>query len=115
MLKLDNYQRRKLRTRSKVVNNNKSNRHRIVVKRSNKNFHVQLIDNSGNVVTSFSSVLLKKEKASGIEKAQKVGEEFAKLCLEKKVEEVVFDKGAYNYNGRVKALAESCRKAGLKF
>ena len=54
-------------------------------------------------------------KITGLQKATLVGEKFAKLCLALNVKEVVFDKGAYNYNGRVKALADACRSAGLIF
>ena len=113
---LNNYERRKLRVRSKVIKNNKGNRPRIVVYRSNKNFHAQLIDDKGNIVTSFSTVNIKGDtKLSGVEKAKLVGKEFAELCKKKKIEKVVFEKGVYNYNGRVKAMAESCRENGLDF
>lgn len=113
---LNKYERRKLRVRSKIDKNNKGNRHKIVVARSNKNFHAQLIDLQGNVVVSFSTLGFKdKEKLNGIEKAKKTGQEFAKLCKDKKVTKVVFEKGVYNYNGRVKAFAESCRESGLEF
>ena len=50
-----------------------------------------------------------------MQKATAVGAEFAKICLKAGFKEVVFDKGAYIYNGRVKALAEACREAGLQF
>ena len=50
-----------------------------------------------------------------MEKAKLVGKEFGKLCLKSGAKEVVFDKGAYIYGGRVKALAEACREAGLSF
>jgi large subunit ribosomal protein L18 len=113
---LNTYQRRKYRVRSKVVASNKGLRPRIVVARSNKNFHAQLVNIEGKIVASFSTLNLKdKAKATGVEKAKIVGQEFAKLCLKAGASEVVFDKGAYNYNGRVKAMAESCREAGLKF
>ncbi len=114
---LNTYSRRKLRVRGKIAANNKSLRPRIVVFRSNKNFGAQLVSTEGAVVKAYSTVNFedKTNKLSGIEKAKKVGVEFAKLCLKDGVLEVVFDKGAYNYNGRVKALAEACREAGLKF
>lgn len=113
---LNSYQRRKYRVRSKIAKSNRSSRPRIVVSKSNKNFHAQLIDINGEVKVAFSTLNFKeKEKSTGTEKAKKVGQEFSKLCLEKGFSEVVFDKGAYNYNGRVKAMAESCREAGLKF
>ena len=56
-----------------------------------------------------------EKKVSGVEKAKLVGKEFAKICLQKGIKEIVFDKGAYVYNGRVKAIAEACREAGLQF
>lgn len=113
---LNNFERRKLRVRSRVNKNNKGNRHKIVVKRSNKNFHSQLVDLQGNIVTSFSTLNLKIDKnLSGIEKAKEVGKGFAKACANNKVTKVVFEKGVYNYNGRVKAFAESCRENGLEF
>ena len=113
---LTNYERRKLRVRGKIVAHNNSGRDRIVVARSNKNISVQLVGHSGNILGSFSTLNLDgKEKSSGIEKAKLVGQEFAKICLKNGAKEVVFDRGAYVYNGRVKALAEACRAEGLKF
>ena len=47
--------------------------------------------------------------------AKKVGALIAKICLEKRIEQVVFDRNGYLYHGRVKALAEAAREAGLKF
>ena len=55
------------------------------------------------------------KKINGIEKAKLVGKKFAELCLKNNIKEVVFDKGAYIYHGRVKAMAEACREAGLSF
>jgi len=113
---LTTYERRKFRVRNKIAASNKSGRARICVYRSNKNINVQLIDLAGKVLCSFSSMSLdEKTKATGIEKAKLVGQEFAKICLKNGVKEVVFDKGAYLYNGRVKALADACREAGLQF
>jgi large subunit ribosomal protein L18 len=113
---LSNYERRKHRVRNKIAKSNKSSRPRIVVSRSNVNIYAQLIDVEGKVLKSFSTLNLKeKTKASGIEKAKMVGLEFAKICVKDNIKEVVFDKGAYVYNGRVKALAEACREAGLQF
>jgi len=113
---LTKYDRRKFRTRNRIASSNKSNRPRIVVSRSNKNVYAQLIDVAGNVLTSYSTLNMEEtKKISGIEKAKVVGTEFAKLCLKNNVKEVVFDKGAYVYNGRVKAIAEACREAGLQF
>ena len=52
---------------------------------------------------------------NGVEKAKLVGKEFAQLCLKSGITKVVFDKGAYAYNGRVQTIAEACREAGLQF
>lgn len=113
---LNNTLRRKYRVRSNLKDNNKSNRPRIVVTRSNLNIYAQLIAIDGKVLHAFSTKnLAKEEKGSGSQKAKKVGIEFAKLCLNDKITEVIFDKGPYIYNGRVKALADGCREAGLKF
>jgi len=113
---LTNYQRRKLRVRGKIARNNKSCRPRIVVSRSNKNFHAQLVDTQGKVLKSFSTLNFSEDKKkTGVQKAKIVGQEFAKICLKDGIKQVVFDKGTYNYNGRVKAMAEGCREAGLEF
>lgn len=113
---LTTFQRRQLRNRGNIAANNKSQRPRLVVYRSNKNLGAQLINAEGLTLKSFSTVNFEdKKKVSGIEKAKLVGAEFAKLCLKDGIKEVVFDKGAYIYNGRVKALAEACRAAGLQF
>jgi large subunit ribosomal protein L18 len=118
-IKLNKFNRRKDRVRANVKSKNKSNHKRVVVFRSNKNFYAQLIDDdNGNVITSFSSLVAKdkiKKEHKGNDIATLVGEEFAKLCVDKKVKNVVFDKGAYLYGGRVKNFADSCRKNGLKF
>jgi len=113
---LTSYERRKFRVRSSVIKNNKGRRPRVVVFRSNKNTHAQLISMEGMVLASFSSVNLNLESSlSGLEKAKLVGKSFAEICVSKNLIEVVFEKGAYLYNGRIKALAESCRESGLKF
>ena len=110
------YQRRKFRVRNAVIQNNKSERPRIVVSRSNQNMYAQLINVEGRVLASYSTLnFTEDKKISGIEKAKAVGKEFAKICLQNGISQVVFDKGAYAYSGRVKTIAESCREAGLQF
>ena len=110
--------RRKIKVRNKLKKSNRGQRARISVFRSNKNIYAQLINISGNIVHSFSSLLLDEKDlkgAKGIDVAKIVGDKFGKICVDNGVKEVVFDRGSYKYIGRVKALAESCRKAGLKF
>ena len=111
---LTSYQRRKVRVRNNVKKNNKSNRPRMVVNRTNKNIYAQIVSIDGNVLVQSSSILF-DEKISGVKKAQIVGKNIAELCKKCNIDNIVFDKGAYNYNGRVKALADSCREFGLKF
>jgi len=111
---LTSYQRRKVRVRNNVKKNNKSNRPRIIVNRTNKNIYAQIVSIDGNVLVQASSILF-DEKISGVEKAKIVGKNIAELCKKVNIDNVVFDKGAYNYNGRVKALAGACRDFGLKF
>ena len=85
--------------------------------RSIKNIYAQIVDDTkGHTLVAASSV----EKDFGgyggnVEAAKKVGEAIAKKALEKGITEVVFDRGGYIYHGRVAALAQAAREAGLKF
>lgn len=89
---------------------------RLSVFRSNKNIHVQIIDDvNGVTLVACSSTTLKLANGGNIEAAAKVGAEVAKLALAKGIEKVVFDRGGYVYHGRVAAVAEAAREAGLKF
>ena len=90
---------------------------RLNVFRSNANIYAQIIDDV-NGVTLVSANTLEKdfEGATGnIEAAKKVGALVAERAKAKGIEEVVFDRGGYLYHGRVAALAEGAREAGLKF
>lgn len=89
---------------------------RLCLYRSNKNIEAQLIDDvNGVTLVSSSSMSLKLENGGNIEAAGKVGADIAKKALDKNIETVVFDRSGYIYHGRVKALAEAAREAGLKF
>jgi len=91
-------------------------RPRLCVFRSNKNIFCQVIDDSkGITLCEASSVNFKLSNGGNKEGASLVGEEIAKKCLEKNINEVVFDRAGYLYHGRVKALAEAARSKGLKF
>ena len=88
---------------------------RLNVFRSNTNMYAQIIDDeTGKTLVSTSSLELKLDK-NNTETAKKVGESIAKKALDAKITEVVFDRSGYLYHGRIKALAESAREAGLKF
>ena len=89
---------------------------RLCVFRSNKNIEAQVIDDvKGVTLASASSIALKLENGSNIEAAAQVGKAVAEACLAKGIENVVFDRGGYAYHGRVAALADAAREAGLKF
>ena len=118
MSSLKKIDKRKTRVRSKLKSKNRSSQPRIVVFRSNKNFYAQLINISGVVMKSFSSLQLSDSEIKGkkgCDIARIVGSNFAKLCVENGVKEAIFDKGGYLYTGRVRAFADSCREFGMQF
>jgi len=108
-------QRRAQRVRRRLKKN-ANGRPRLSVFRSSKNISVQIIDDAtGTTLASASTLEDAKKKGSNIEAAQRVGKLIAERAKKAKVEDVVFDRGAYLYHGRVKALADAAREAGLKF
>ena len=122
MIKKDFVKERYLRRRkrSKKKTKGSGERPRLVVFKSNRYIYVQAIDDvSGKTIVSASSLEseIKKELKStkDIEAAKKVGETIGKRLKEKSYETVVFDRNGYLYHGRVKALADAAREAGLKF
>ncbi|MFV0379692.1 MAG: 50S ribosomal protein L18 [Anaerorhabdus sp.] len=89
---------------------------RLSVFRSNAHIHTQVIDDlNGKTLAATSSVQLKLENGGNIEAAKKIGAEIAKICKGLKIKKVVFDRGGYVYHGRVQALADAARDAGLEF
>ena len=93
---------------------------RLAVFRSNNHMYAQVIDDeAGNTIVSASTVQadVKKglDKTNNVEAAKKLGEVIAKKALDNGIKTVVFDRGGYIYQGKVKALAEAARKAGLDF
>ncbi|MEE6751543.1 50S ribosomal protein L18 [Pediococcus acidilactici] len=107
-------QRRHARIRSKISGTAECPR--LNVYRSNKNIYAQVIDDVAGV-TLVSASTLDSEISGGskTELASQVGALVAKRAVEKKIENVVFDRGGYIYHGRVQALAEAARENGLKF
>jgi large subunit ribosomal protein L18 len=97
-----------------------ADRPRLNVFRSLNNIYAQVIDDTtGNTLVSASTIDSQlagdlKDKTP-VEKAELVGKTVAERALDAGVEQVVFDRGGYKYHGRVKALAEGSREAGLKF
>lgn len=92
-------------------------RPRVCVFRSAKHIYAQLIsDDSGRTLASASSLSATGDaKGKGVEAAKAVGRELAGLCKEKGIAAVIFDRNGFLYHGRVKALAEGAREAGLTF
>lgn len=105
-------QRRHTRVRHKVEGT--MERPRLVVYRSLKSIYAQLVDDqTGKTLASASDIKVKT--GTKMERAKTVGTQIAEKGLEKKVQTCVFDRNGYKYHGRVKALAEAAREAGLKF
>ncbi len=110
--------RRHSRVRRKVLGT--SERPRLAVYRSNQHIYAQLIDDTQQHTLVAASTLdpdLKKdiETGSNCEASSQVGKLIAERSLEKGIKQVVFDRGGNLYHGRVKALADAAREAGLEF
>jgi large subunit ribosomal protein L18 len=106
------------RVRQKVTGT--ISRPRLCVFRSLNHIHAQLIDDSmGQTLVSMSTLDSQvRSKTDGMGKSKKaeiVGTLLAEKALNREIKQVVFDRGGYKYHGRVKALAEAARKAGLEF
>ncbi len=111
-------EKRQVRVRQKVKGT--AERPRLCVFRSAKHIYAQIIEDvTGTTLVSVSTMA--KDLADGvkypgnIEAAKAVGEAIAKKALEKNIKQVVFDRNGFLYHGRVKALADSAREAGLSF
>lgn len=108
--------RRHIRVRKKISGTKE--RPRLNVFRSTQHIYVQLIDDvQGHTLTSASTVdpEVKGSEGNKTELAKMVGKLVAERALEKGIKQVVFDRGGFLYHGRIKALAEASREAGLEF
>lgn len=113
------FERRKNRTRFQVRKLG-GGRARLSVFRSNTNIYAQVIDDKAGRTLAAASTLdadLKKalDNRANVDAAKEVGRLVAERAKAAGVDEVVFDRGGYRYHGRVKALADAAREAGLKF
>jgi large subunit ribosomal protein L18 len=111
-------QRRHVRLRAKVRGT--TQRPRLVVHRSANHITAQVIDDSKGVTlvsaaTYDEAMRSKTPKGGNIKAAQAIGEAIAMKALEKSITTVVFDRGGFDFHGRIKALADSARAKGLKF
>jgi len=110
--------RRKLRVRKKVLGTDV--RPRVCVFRSNKHIYAQVIsDDQGKTLATVSTlskdVAQATKKVKPVEAAKQVGLALAKVCKDKNIETVIFDRNGFLYHGRVKAVADGAREGGLKF
>ncbi len=114
----DNFDRRKQRVR-RALKKKSFGKLRLTVYRSNQHIYAQIIDDLKAVTVVSASTkekdFSKKIKSSTIAAAEEVGKLIAERALKEKAKDVVFDRGGYLFHGRVKAVAEAARKAGLKF
>ena len=112
-------QKRHNRLRRFLIGN--ENRPRLSVYRSNNHIYAQVIDDSSQITLCSASTIDKEIKAkseklsSDCKSSSIVGELLAKRALKKGIKQVIFDRGGKLYHGRVKALADAARKAGLTF
>jgi large subunit ribosomal protein L18 len=111
-------ERRKLRIRQKMTGT--SERPRLSVFRSAKHIYAQVVDDTAGKTLAHSSTLAREVRtevaeANKLDAAKKVGAAIAKLLLSKGIDKVVFDRNGYLYHGRIRALADAARAAGLKF
>ncbi len=108
--------KRHARVRSKLTGT--ALRPRLNVFRSNQHIYAQVIDDTNSVTLVSASTLdkdLTTTSTGNTEAAKLVGELVAKRAIEKGIKSVIFDRGGYLYHGRVKALADAAREAGLEF
>ena len=119
---LSNLELRERRTKRVRYNirKNAEGRARLTVFRSSKHIYAQIVDDEKGVTLAAASSVdkeLKKGLKTGADKAaaEAVGKLVAERAKKAGVEQVVFDRGGYNYHGRVKALADAARAAGLSF
>ncbi len=119
MAKVDNFTRRKNRVRYQL-RQKAAGRVRLSVFRSGRHIYAQLIDDAKGVTLAAASTAEKEVKGavkSGatVDAAKAVGQRIAARAKEAKVDHVVFDRGGYLFHGRIKALADAAREAGMKF
>ena len=106
--------RRRRRVRAKVRGS--ADRPRLSVYRSNRGISAQLVDDdAGKTIAAVNWTESELKGLGRMEQAKKAGESIAKRASDAGIETCVFDRGGYQYHGRVKALADAAREAGLKF
>ena|SRR3990172_8453667 len=116
---LSSRKRIKYRIRKKVLGT--ASRPRFTVFRSLNNIYAQLVDDvNGKTLFTVSTISkevkgLLKDKKSKTEESKQVGKKLAEMAIERNIKKVVFDRNGYLFHGRIKAIADSAREAGLEF
>ncbi len=117
-MKLTKTDRRKFRVRNKLKNVSRHDRYRLSVSRSSKNITAQIIDDIKKITLISASSLdkgIRSQKKTKNEQSKIVAEMLAKKAQEKKITKIYFDRGIYNYHGRIKVFADTLRKNGMDF
>jgi large subunit ribosomal protein L18 len=115
---LQGRERRKLRIRKRISGS--VERPRLSVFRSAKHIYAQVVDDTTGKTLAHASTLSKELKGKlgdvkKMDEAKAVGKLIGQICKSRKIDKIVFDRNGYIYHGRIKALAEAAREAGLKF
>ena len=106
--------RRAKKSRSNIRNQESP---RLSVYRSSQHLYAQIFDSTGSTVLASASTNEKAEKmtSNNLSSAKAIGQKIAERAIEAGIKKVVFDRSGYKYHGRIKAIAESAREAGLEF
>ena len=112
--KSDSRIRRATKTRIRISQQDKP---RLSVFKSSQNLYAQIFDSTGSSVLASASTNERVDKMStkNMSSAKAIGQKIAERAIEAGIKKVVFDRSGYKYHGRVKAIAESAREAGLEF
>ena len=108
--------RQRIHSRIRQKLSGTTERPRLNVYRSLNHIYVQVIDDQkGETLVSASTLALKLKTGGNVAAAKEIGKAIAEKAVEKGIKKVVFDRGGFLYHGRIKALAEAAREAGLEF
>jgi large subunit ribosomal protein L18 len=108
--------RKRIHSRIRAKLSGTSERPRLNVYRSLNHIYAQVIDDQkGETIVSASSLALKLKTGGNVASAKEIGKAIAEQAVAKGIKQVVFDRGGYLYHGRVQALADAAREAGLEF
>jgi large subunit ribosomal protein L18 len=106
--------RKRIHTRIREKLSGTTERPRLCVHRSLNNIYAQVVDDSQGVTLASASTI-KGKSGGNVAAAKEVGKSIAEAAVAKGIKRVVFDRGGYLYHGRIKALADAAREAGLEF